>query len=640
MTKTLLSLATTPAAWLFLIVALVFGIISAYYIRMFVNNAKKKYRDYRGNTRTINVTWLRLIRVALHAIVSLAIAWQSFALAKGVALQGKLSWPRLVATIVLLVVSLVYNAIGAWVTRNFETEDEEKEHFGILRKCRWLGVIVAVVVLAMPIATFAGSFHLGGKPRVATDKDKTSQIALNIPGKEASNGQDDDFVPSDRDTDALVEKWYGQYPDPTGGALKDQPFPENDTTRDAQSEYKHPVLFPYTDSSNKELTGKETIEAILYAPTYGGGKAEFYCEFDRIAQQNPELVELAKWYREKYDSADGEDPDGLQYILLTNPKTGEDKQADQYRKLAALTCEIFSKFNYGGVEARQTREQWGLPTEFETQEDIPTAAAWKYHVSDPIPYELRYMKKYTQPEEQDSLPAVIWTYKCTDGTVIEYGTGVDNKNMRLFSGEVKQTSTKKTVTETYTPPTTTSNPPTVTPPGDPDPEDPDEPDPVTPDPTPSQEPAKDKNDDPVNQGNAPVGGGENKPDNTTGNDKTQPKPNRNEGGGGSNVTVPSGGNNGNGQSTAQPDGSGNDGVKTSGNSSGISSGHTQDTSQTSPTGGNTVGGTAPDTSTPISGTGSDFTYTQTTENGNGDSTQTVGNANNETSSGAVDPSSF
>lgn len=481
----------TPATWPFLAVMMLAALLSLYFLLATGQAAIRKFQDWRKRSDYVTIHWDDIIANAIGFAIPSWIAWQCYALARVTATGKGISTQRIVVLVISLVVAGAYCVWARWQAKeNCSDSDDISEYLLCHRMLK--GTIVAAVVLALaiPVAALAGDFRFGEATN--SDQKKVKEIALNTKEERLSNGEDDTFAPSNLDDDQLIEKWYGKYQVADAGAICRQPFYENDTVRDAQAEYKRPVMFKYTDPNNKDLTYKETIEAILYSPTYAGGMAEFLTEFDRIREQNQDLVAIAKEHRERYDTADGVDPDGLQYSICRNPNTDQDELTRDAQRNAAIVCEVFSKFTYGGVEARQTKEQWGLPIKFETQEDIPVGAQWQYRVGSTVENPLRYMKKYTAAEEQDSLPAVIWSFTNADDSKIVFGTGADNKNFRIFDEGSKNTSTKtKVTTETYDPgnpgnPDNPSNPPS-NPPGNP-PQDPPTDDPEDP---PATEPAKD-----------------------------------------------------------------------------------------------------------------------------------------------------
>lgn len=489
--KTMSQMFVTPATWPFLAVMMLAALLSLYFLLATGQAAIGKFQDWRDQSDYVFVHWGDIIANAIGFAIPSWIAWQCYALARVTATGKGISTQRIVVLAISLVVAGAYCVWARWQAK--ENCSDSDDISGYLLCHRMLkGTIVAAVVLALaiPVAALAGDFRFGEATN--SDQKKVKEIALNTKEERLSNGEDDTFAPSNLDDDQLIEKWYGKYQVADAGAICRQPFYENDTVRDAQAEYKRPVMFKYTDPNNKDLTYKETIEAILYSPTYAGGMAEFLTEFDRIREQNQDLVAIAKEHRERYDTADGVDPDGLQYSICRNPNTNQDELTRDAQRNAAIVCEVFSKFTYGGVEARQTKEQWGLPIKFETQEDIPVGAQWQYRVGSTVENPLRYMKKYTAAEEQDSLPAVIWSFTNADDSKIVFGTGADNKNFRIFDEGSKNTSTKtKVTTETYDPgnpgnPDNPSNPPS-NPPGNP-PQDPPTDDPEDP---PATEPAKD-----------------------------------------------------------------------------------------------------------------------------------------------------
>lgn len=485
--KTMSQMFVTPATWPFLAVMMLAALLSLYFLLATGQAAIRKFQDWRKRSDYVTIHWDDIIANAIGFAIPSWIAWQCYALARVTATGKGISTQRIVVLVISLVVAGAYCVWARWQAKeNCSDSDDISEYLLCHRMLK--GTIVAAVVLALaiPIAALAGDFRFGEATN--SDQKKVKEIALNTKEERLSNGEDDTFAPSNLDDDQLIEKWYGKYQVADAGAICRQPFYENDTVRDAQAEYKRPVMFKYTDPNNKDLTYKETIEAILYSPTYAGGMAEFLTEFDRIREQNQDLVAIAKEHRERYDTADGVDPDGLQYSICRNPNTDQDELTRDAQRNAAIVCEVFSKFTYGGVEARQTKEQWGLPIKFETQEDIPVGAQWQYRVGSTVENPLRYMKKYTAAEEQDSLPAVIWSFTNADDSKIVFGTGADNKNFRIFDEGSKNTSTKTKVTTESNPgnPDNPSNPPS-NPPGNP-PQDPPTDDPEDP---PATEPAKD-----------------------------------------------------------------------------------------------------------------------------------------------------
>lgn len=481
----------TPATWPFLVVMMLAALLSLYFLLATGQAAIRKFQDWRKRSDYVTIHWDDIIANAIGFAIPSWIAWQCYALARVTATGKGISTQRIVVLAISLVVAGAYCVWARWQAKeNCSDSDDISEYLLCHRMLKGTIISAVVLAIAIPIAALAGDFRFGEATN--SDQKKVKEIALNTKEERLSNGEDDTFAPSNLDDDQLIEKWYGKYQVADAGAICRQPFYENDTVRDAQSEYKRPVMFKYTDPNNKDLTYKETIEAILYSPTYAGGMAEFLTEFDRIREQNQDLVAIAKEHRERYDTADGVDPDGLQYSICRNPNTDQDELTRDAQRNAAIVCEVFSKFTYGGVEARQTKEQWGLPIKFETQEDIPVGAQWQYRVGSTVENPLRYMKKYTAAEEQDSLPAVIWSFTNADDSKIVFGTGADNKNFRIFDEGSKNTSTKtKVTTETYDPgnpgnPDNPSNPPS-NPPGNP-PQNPPTDDPEDP---PATEPAKD-----------------------------------------------------------------------------------------------------------------------------------------------------
>lgn len=481
----------TPATWPFLVVMVLAALLSLYFLLATGQAAIGKFQDWRDQSDYVSIHWDDIVANAIGFAIPSWIAWQCYALARVIATGKGISTQRIVVLAISLVVAGAYCVWARWQAKeNCSDSDDISEYLLCHRMLKGTIISAVVLAIAIPVAALAGDFRFGEATN--SDQKKVKEIALNTKEERLSNGEDDTFAPSNLDDDQLIKKWYGKYQVADAGAICRQPFYENDTVRDAQSEYKRPVMFKYTDPNNKDLTYKETIEAILYSPTYAGGMAEFLTEFDRIREQNQDLVAIAKEHRERYDTADGVDPDGLQYSICRNPNTDQDELTRDAQRNAAIVCEVFSKFTYGGVEARQTKEQWGLPIKFETQEDIPVGAQWQYRVGSTVENPLRYMKKYTAAEEQDSLPAVIWSFTNADDSKIVFGTGADNKNFRIFDEGSKNTSTKtKVTTETYDPgnpgnPDNPSNPPS-NPPGNP-PQNPPTDDPEDP---PATEPAKD-----------------------------------------------------------------------------------------------------------------------------------------------------
>ncbi len=489
--KTMSQMFVTPATWPFLVVMVLAALLSLYFLLATGQAAIGKFQDWRDQSDYVSIHWDDIVANAIGFAIPSWIAWQCYALARVIATGKGISTQRIVVLAISLVVAGAYCVWARWQAKeNCSDSDDISEYLLCHRMLKGTIISAVVLAIAIPVAALAGDFRFGEATN--SDQKKVKEIALNTKEERLSNGEDDTFAPSNLDDDQLIEKWYGKYQVADAGAICREPFRENDTVRDAQSEYKRPVMFKYTDPNNKDLTYKETIEAILYSPTYAGGMAEFLTEFDRIREQNQDLVAIAKEHRERYDTADGVDPDGLQYSICRNPNTDQDELTRDAQRNAAIVCEVFSKFTYGGVEARQTKEQWGLPIKFETQEDIPVGAQWQYRVGSTVENPLRYMKKYTAAEEQDSLPAVIWSFTNADDSKIVFGTGADNKNFRIFDEGSKNTSTKtKVTTETYDPgnpgnPDNPSNPPS-NPPGNP-PQNPPTDDPEDP---PATEPAKD-----------------------------------------------------------------------------------------------------------------------------------------------------
>lgn len=489
--KTMSQMFVTPATWPFLVVMVLAALLSLYFLLATGQAAIGKFQDWRDQSDYVSIHWDDIVANAIGFAIPSWIAWQCYALARVIATGKGISTQRIVVLAISLVVAGAYCVWARWQAKeNCSDSDDISEYLLCHRMLKGTIISAVVLAIAIPVAALAGDFRFGEATN--SDQKKVKEIALNTKEERLSNGEDDTFAPSNLDDDQLIKKWYGKYQVADAGAICRQPFYENDTVRDAQSEYKRPVMFKYTDPNNKDLTYKETIEAILYSPTYAGGMAEFLTEFDRIREQNQDLVAIAKEHRERYDTADGVDPDGLQYSICRNPNTDQDELTRDAQRNAAIVCEVFSKFTYGGVEARQTKEQWGLPIKFETQEDIPVGAQWQYRVGSTVENPLRYMKKYTAAEEQDSLPAVIWSFTNADDSKIVFGTGADNKNFRIFDEGSKNTSTKtKVTTETYDPgnpgnPDNPSNPPS-NPPGNP-PQNPPTDDPEDP---PATEPAKD-----------------------------------------------------------------------------------------------------------------------------------------------------
>lgn len=489
--KTMSQMFVTPATWPFLVVMVLAALLSLYFLLATGQAAIGKFQDWRDQSDYVSIHWDDIVANAIGFAIPSWIAWQCYALARVIATGKGISTQRIVVLAISLVVAGAYCVWARWQAKeNCSDSDDISEYLLCHRMLKGTIISAVVLAIAIPVAALAGDFRFGEATN--SDQKKVKEIALNTKEERLSNGEDDTFAPSNLDDDQLIKKWYGKYQVADAGAICREPFRENDTVRDAQSEYKRPVMFKYTDPNNKDLTYKETIEAILYSPTYAGGMAEFLTEFDRIREQNQDLVAIAKEHRERYDTADGVDPDGLQYSICRNPNTDQDELTRDAQRNAAIVCEVFSKFTYGGVEARQTKEQWGLPIKFETQEDIPVGAQWQYRVGSTVENPLRYMKKYTAAEEQDSLPAVIWSFTNADDSKIVFGTGADNKNFRIFDEGSKNTSTKtKVTTETYDPgnpgnPDNPSNPPS-NPPGNP-PQNPPTDDPEDP---PATEPAKD-----------------------------------------------------------------------------------------------------------------------------------------------------
>lgn len=489
--KTMSQMFVTPATWPFLVVMMLAALLSLYFLLATGQAAIGKFQDWRDQSDYVSIHWDDIVANAIGFAIPSWIAWQCYALARVIATGKGISTQRIVVLAISLVVAGAYCVWARWQAKeNCSDSDDISEYLLCHRMLKGTIISAVVLAIAIPVAALAGDFRFGEATN--SDQKKVKEIALNTKEERLSNGEDDTFAPSNLDDDQLIKKWYGKYQVADAGAICREPFRENDTVRDAQSEYKRPVMFKYTDPNNKDLTYKETIEAILYSPTYAGGMAEFLTEFDRIREQNQDLVAIAKEHRERYDTADGVDPDGLQYSICRNPNTDQDELTRDAQRNAAIVCEVFSKFTYGGVEARQTKEQWGLPIKFETQEDIPVGAQWQYRVGSTVENPLRYMKKYTAAEEQDSLPAVIWSFTNADDSKIVFGTGADNKNFRIFDEGSKNTSTKtKVTTETYDPgnpgnPDNPSNPPS-NPPGNP-PQNPPTDDPEDP---PATEPAKD-----------------------------------------------------------------------------------------------------------------------------------------------------
>lgn len=635
MTKTLLSLMATPTAWIFLVGVVVAGLMGLCYAAKTIVGGIVKIIKGRNTDISVSDVIEDGINFATFGAISAICARCAWRLALG----KNLSVPLMIILCVLIVLAVVFYALLYTQARREELMGiPEPEQMPIEESCRRKhgliasSILAAVAVVAISTSVFAGDLRFG-QPKVATDENtgKVKEIAATTkPEKQNSNGQDYDenLAPSDLDMDTKIEKWYNKYP--LGEILRD-PFTENDDARLTQSAYNRAVMMQRISEAATEQEKKDIFFTYtLWCIPYGAANADMLSSFNIVAQSNPKIVE----FRDEHMAARESSTDrGNLHWIRKDAETGKYVPSRKYQEYAVEVCELVDKFSITSVESWLTSEQWGLPIVFENEEQIPTDLRETYHVGDPVSENsLRYEWRYTAPEDQNSLLANIWAYKAANGQTLIFGTAIDDWNQKLYPAESKRTTGTTVTTETYTPPTTTSNPPTtenpptVTPPGDPDPEDPDEPDPVTPDPTPSQEPAKDKNDDPVNQGNAPVGGGENKPDNTTGNDKTQPKPNRNEGGGGSNVTAPSGGNNGSGQTTTKPDGSGLDNNKTSGTSSGVTSGHVQDTPQTSTSGEQVTGGTPPSAPASQPTQNTQTTVTTTVTDGNGNSTQTTSNA--------------
>lgn len=591
MLKLMSSIIFTPTAWAFAIGMIAAGLMGLWYALKVVAGIFICATNSRREEKA-DVTVGDVVEDAVNTVLFGSFGWLCWTSVRRLAAGRSLFAPTIVALgIVALLIFTFYALLVAQVRREERQDipdDEQIEMTEVGRRKRGLAlsvVLLLVAAIAIPVSVLAV-----GKAPVAKPKQETAKSAVNKPEDVATTGEDDAFLPSDLDADALVEKWYGKY---SSGKIILEPYKEYDDERDRRSEYKRPVLFPYTDPNNKDLTYEETIRAILDAPTYGGGMAEFLTEFSQIKAQNPTLVKFAEEHRKAYNDASGNYFDGLQHWIRHDPNTDQDVLSDDYKYYAAELCEVFTKFTYGGVEARQTREQWGLPITFEKQEDIPSGLTWKYQVGDTVPNSLRYAKKYTEPEEQDSLPAVIWTYKNPDGSVIEFGTGADNKNFRLFDK-----SGKRTVTNTVT--TTPGNPGNPGTPNTP---------PSTPPNTPN-EPAKDKSKSTANNPNTPTWqlGNNDDPSGTNDQGHNDRQPQNGNGEGTTNRdTTPSGGA-----------GSGGDNNKTSGSSTGT--GGSTNATQSNPSGGAVDNGAASTAGPTPTHNDTTATSTSTTSSGSGDST--------------------
>lgn len=229
----------------------------------------------------------------------------------------------------------------------------------------------------------------------------------------------------------VLKKWQKYF---AKSGVSSDPFKENDEARLKQSKYDKPARFGYTKAKSRKQTVKEFRQALARDPIYSGGMAAAVnTHFNDIVKKYPRVREFAELYNVVYNT-----PDADYYIGNTYWTDGTGQNLNQVTKYyMAWTIELYAKeYKYHGVESRSIRQQWGLPTKFETASDIPGVVRDQFKVGDTIPNDLRHLKLYS---DKDKLPSVIWVHR--KGKTEDFGTLTDGQNFRLFVKAQSKTTT-------------------------------------------------------------------------------------------------------------------------------------------------------------------------------------------------------
>lgn len=317
-------------------------------------------------------------------------------------------------------------------------------------------------------------------------------------------------------------------------------------------------------SAIKEMSEEERFDyyraqiynEILRNPIYGDMVARFFLEDELIAKHN------GVWLQEFVDKMDAayatdgkdpaKDPIGAEYWLMYEEGYAGDRAhimtTDEYYQYAARLCLVLEYFADDTVAAEPSIENYCLP-----------------------------FAEYPRTEKadyQEEETAYILVYKNKAGDILDrFGFNILDRRVERFQEETppeEPDSTTPPPKETTPPPKETTPPPEETTP-----------------PPETSKPPKDPADDPVHQGNADKGGGDNKPGDGTGDHQNyQDEVDDNK------DYVPP-------VTTTPPDDHSNDTV-------------------TDPNGGHTDNGAPPSTEKPDQG--SNVTGTETTDNGDGTTT--------------------
>ena len=372
-----------------------------------------------------------------------------------------------------------------------------------------------------------------------------------------------------------------------------------------------------SDTDRLRYYREQIYNEILRNPIYGDMVARFFLEDELIAAHNREWIQEFVEQTDAAYAAPDDQPQGIEYWLQYDPAhTGDDRNqylmtTDAYYQYAARLCLVLEYFSDEGVSSPTADEHYCLPSDAEITQ-------------------LRTEKA----DYREAEAAYLLVYKTKDGQVADR-FGFNLLDRRVERPEVAQPTPAPTPAPTKTPAKTPAKTPTQSTPSTPAPHPTTPPSSQpTPAPTPSSQPTpaptpaptpeptpvptpvptappKDPAQDPVHQGNANIGGGNNQPTDGTGDhqdfaaeqDQNQDyTPDNNTGNRGDNGT----------------------------------SHETVTDSQ----GGNTVGGTPPDTSqadsaedaTPVTGTES-----TTVDNGDGTTTTITSeaDASQEVADGAL-----
>ena len=320
-------------------------------------------------------------------------------------------------------------------------------------------------------------------------------VALGIKFHWWTGGEKQDEKPVEEDLIVNLDDVSGYYPDISWEFMPTQ-MSKNDKARTKAAGFTDAVSFPFK-SEDKDGKLMEVEEEILRSPIYAdmvmrGLKDIKLSSGKTIGELNPWIGEFIKETDEAYALGTYVHPRGLE-VWLTQDKDGKLYVTKEFRTYAVYTCVLLERLDNLGVKAWESEKNYMLPF-----------------------VALNSSRRTELADYQEDKDALVLRYINKKGDVVfNIGFNVLDKRFEIVKPKAEETTTEKGSPD-KTPATTTPTKPSNPEPAPTNPPETTSPPETEPTPETTTVPPKDTSKDPVNQGNAPRGGGSNKPDDGAG----------------------------------------------------------------------------------------------------------------------------